>query len=465
MGTAIISAVSDGKTGSAKIAVFAAVETVTINPALDTLETYDTLQVSAALRDAKGRLLSDRVVRWTSSNPAVATINSITGRLAGIDRGTVTVTATSETKIGTTSRVVVIRYRSVSAGTMHVCDIASGGIAWCWGLNGNEGRLGSSSLGVHANSSTPFAVPGGHRFIQLATYARTTCGIARDGNTYCWGYNGFGALGDGSGAGFSSNPTRVSGSHRFVKLVAGLDFACGLESAGALFCWGCNGWGQFGNNTTSGSNVPVAAASGMAFATIAAGSTHVCGVTASGTYCWGADGQGQLGDGGALSGGNTFAKTPKATTGGHLFQSVAAGNLFSCGRTSSGQGYCWGSGADGKLGNSQSANTSTPAAITGGLSFQSLAAGYGHACGVASGGALYCWGANRSGNSDLRRTPWTTKFDLPITTPARPSTSAGFAIGATSSWRSTATYPRRARDRRCTPISGNKRRVRSTRAN
>ena len=93
--------------------------------------------MQATLRDATGNVLTNRAIRWSSSNTAVATIDSLTGVLTGIDRGTITVTATSEGKIGSTTRVIVIKYRSVSAGTMHVCDIASGGIAWCWGLNGS----------------------------------------------------------------------------------------------------------------------------------------------------------------------------------------------------------------------------------------------------------------------------------------------------------------------------------------
>ena len=56
-------------------------------------------------------------------------------------RAGVTVTATSEGKTATVTRVVVIKYRSISAGTMHVCDIASGGIVWCWGLNGADWQV------------------------------------------------------------------------------------------------------------------------------------------------------------------------------------------------------------------------------------------------------------------------------------------------------------------------------------
>ena len=89
--------------------------------------------------------------------------------LTGVDRGTVTVTATSEGKSATATRVVVIKYRSISAGTMHACDIASGGIVWCWGLNGNEGRIGSAQIGDNAMSNVPAKLPGDLRFAQIST--------------------------------------------------------------------------------------------------------------------------------------------------------------------------------------------------------------------------------------------------------------------------------------------------------
>jgi uncharacterized protein YjdB len=148
-GTATITATSEGKAGSTTATVSAAlnpVDQIVLAPVLDTIEAFSSEMIGRILKDANGSVLGNREIRWTSSNPAVAAIDPITGMLTGVDRGTVTVTATSEGKSATVTRVVVIKYRSISAGTMHACDIASGGIVWCWGLNGAEGRLGSPQL-------------------------------------------------------------------------------------------------------------------------------------------------------------------------------------------------------------------------------------------------------------------------------------------------------------------------------
>lgn len=374
------------------------VATVSIAPGLDTLEAWDVVPMPVVLRDSLARPLTGRAVRWSSSNPAVATIDSVTGVLTGLDRGTVTVTATSEGKSGTATRVVVIKYRSLSAGTMHACDIASGGIAWCWGLNGNEGRIGSATLGANAYSNVPVQVPGNLRFTRLSTYGRTTCGITAQGAAYCWGYNGWGALGAGSNAAMSVTPVAVAGNHTFKDITVGGDHACGVTTANQGYCWGNNDWRQLGtgNNTIAGT--PVAIAGNLAFATIAAGSSATCGVVLNGdAYCWGANSIGQAGDGGTIAYGNVYVSQPQKVAGGFAFAKASLGMQYACGIATTGAAYCWGSNTLGKLGNGNTGDTSTPKIVTGGLTFASISTGGNHACGVGTDGYAYCWGGNGNG--------------------------------------------------------------------
>ena len=54
------------------------------------------------------------------------------------------------------------------------------------------------------------AVTGGLSFSSVSGGYGHTCGLATTGTVYCWGYNDFAQLGDGSGK--SSNvPVRVAG--------------------------------------------------------------------------------------------------------------------------------------------------------------------------------------------------------------------------------------------------------------
>src|SRR5512133_2419195 len=387
-GSATITAASEGKTASATITVkqdvpVVPVATVSVAPAPDTVEAWNPATMQATLRDASGNVLTNRAVRWSVSNANVATIDSISGVLNGIDRGTVTVTATSEGKVGTTTRVIVIKYRSISAGTMHVCDIASGGFAWCWGLNGNEGRIGSDQLSATSSSAVPVRVPGNARFVQLATYGRHTCGLTTDGKAYCWGYNGWGALGANSNVSQSPTPMLVAGNQTFRSISAGSDHACAVTFDNVAYCWGNNDWRQLGTGTSTTASSPVQVAGGISFASISAGSAFTCGVAVlnGATYCWGQNSIGQTGDGKTINYGNVFVSTPQQVVGGQACKSVSLGSQYACGVTLTGQGYCWGSN-NSKFGAGATNDSSTPVAISGGLTFRSISAGYGHACGV-----------------------------------------------------------------------------------
>jgi alpha-tubulin suppressor-like RCC1 family protein len=397
-GTTTITATSESKSGSATLNVVVPVASVEVVAALDTLEAFETRELRATLRDARGRVLNGRTVRWASSDPAVATVDSLTGVLTGVDRGTVTVTATSEGKHGTASRVVVIRYRSVTLGTDHACDIASGGIAWCWGLNGREGRIGSENAVNESFSATPVRVPGGHRFTQLASFRSTTCGITTEGRAYCWGSNSWAVLGTGSSSPAQSYmPVPVSGGLTFRQLAAGREHFCGVTTDNRLFCWGSNSWAQLGNATRNSTMSLVHAAPSLSFASVTAGEDYTCGITTTGaSYCWGFDGYGNLGDGKTISFSNTFTANPVQVVGGHGFRQISAGQQHTCAITASGQAYCWGRNSS-RLGNGTGSETSTPSPVSGGLSFASISAGFFHSCGLTTNGEIWCWGLNGNG--------------------------------------------------------------------
>jgi uncharacterized protein YjdB len=102
-GSVSIAAASEGQTGSATITVSAPapvpVATVSVSPATPSLQVGDTLRLSATTRDVSNNVLTGRVVSWTSSNPAVATV-STSGLATALAAGTVQINATSELKIG-----------------------------------------------------------------------------------------------------------------------------------------------------------------------------------------------------------------------------------------------------------------------------------------------------------------------------------------------------------------------------
>ena len=205
-----------------------------------------------------------------------------------------------------------LTFTAISArGDAHVCGLVASGNAYCWG-NNSAGMLGIGTIGEL--DSLPQAAAGATTFSQLATGGNQTCGISKSGTTYCWGDNGAGELGNNTTTN-SGTPVVVQGSHSFVQVVTDGGFSCGLTSAGAAWCWGINYAGQLGNNDIAlpSSPVPVAVSGGLAFTTISAGGGHVCGLVAGGTaYCWGDNSSGQLGINSSTI---TYSAVPVAVAG------------------------------------------------------------------------------------------------------------------------------------------------------
>lgn len=115
VGAVTISAISEGKNGSASIAVAVVpVASVTVSPATVSLVIGATTQLTAATTDSAGNSLAGRVVTWTSSAPSIATV-SASGLVTAVAAGSATITATSEGMSGASAVTVdVVPVASVS---------------------------------------------------------------------------------------------------------------------------------------------------------------------------------------------------------------------------------------------------------------------------------------------------------------------------------------------------------------
>jgi alpha-tubulin suppressor-like RCC1 family protein len=288
----------------------------------------------------------------------------------------------------------------VAAGYYHTCALAVGGAAYCWGYNG-YGQLGNGSPSGY--SAVPVPVSGGHVFTALATGANHSCGLDEAGAAWCWGYGGAGNLGNGTTTYNQLTPVPVSGGHVFVEIVAGAHQNCGRTATGEAWCWGYNYYGQVGVGT--GFNyytTPQLVYGGYAFQSLGAGEYHTCGVTTEGAaLCWGYNGNGEVGNG-TVAASPYGVLTPTAVTGGHAFASIDVGGYHTCALEPTGAAWCWGYNYFGSVGNGATTTTYpygvlAPAQVAGGLQFASLTAGEYHACGLDGAGAAWCWGYNAYG--------------------------------------------------------------------
>jgi alpha-tubulin suppressor-like RCC1 family protein len=197
----------------------------------------------------------------------------------------------------------------------------------------------------------------------LAVGSDHTCALLNDGTARCWGYNGYGALGDGTTTQRLA-PVAVSGISSAVALTAGENHTCALLANGTARCWGSNYAGQLGDGTTTERSTPVAVSGLSGAVALTAGGAHTCALLANGTArCWGDNNNGQLGDGTT-----TGRLTPVAVQGGHgALLSLVSGPaaLHTCAVTADGTALCWGFNYYGQLGNGTTTNSSSPVLVSG----------------------------------------------------------------------------------------------------
>ena len=120
---------------------------------------------------------------------------------------------------------------------------------------------------------------GGLSFSFLTGADSHICGLASGGQAHCWGYDGFGQLGNGRAMGGggttggyntsikSTTPQAVAGGHSFVSISTGNDFfSCGVATGGQTYCWGRNT--RIGTGATDGligTSIPTAVGSSQPF--------------------------------------------------------------------------------------------------------------------------------------------------------------------------------------------------------
>ena len=304
-------------------------------------------------------------------------------------------------------------FANVTTGYYHSCGLTAAGAAYCWGYN-NTGQLGNNStlasdVPVAVSGGLVFqSIEAGGQHTCGITTASATAAIDRQ--VYCWGYNGQGQIGDGQALGTTTQylvPTRVveplRTTTRATQVSAGANHTCVRAEDTNLYCWGYNNFGQLGNGTTLTNNAggvstatPQQVINFTNWSSVSAGETHTCGVrvvhaSSNPILCWGRNNQGQLG----VSNANASSSAPLEVSNLN-WQSISAGSLHSCAVLSGGIGHCWGYNGDGRLGDDSQTNITTPVQVSGSINFSAIHAGGSMTCG-RSGTNVYCWGSNWAG--------------------------------------------------------------------
>ena len=296
-----------------------------------------------------------------------------------------------------------LRFRSLHAGSYGTCGVGVDGALFCWGRGSSgpaaafpETRFASLSPHLHnhvcgaTTSQTVYCwgtnesgvtafgpgeapAPGATGFAQVSVGAYRSglggsrgfdwmghvCGVKGNGAAYCWGDNSFGQLGIAGNVRETRVPTAVAGGLSFRSVHAGMESTCGLDTGGALYCWGRELAGT-----------PQRLGAGLQFESMDLGSRHGCALTAAGqAFCWGRNASGQLGTG-TLSN----SAEPQSVQGSVRFTAISASGYsgheafetlqaHTCGVGTDHRIYCWGSNDYGQLGNRSSPGNTVPVRV------------------------------------------------------------------------------------------------------
>ena len=142
----------------------------------------------------------------------------------------------------------------------------------------------------------------GVHFTQVSAQNDISLAIGDNGNIYAWGWNKDGLLGVDSTISVINAPRKVKTPEgiKFTQVSAGGDYhSLAIGDDGNTYAWGFNDTGQLGNNSTDDSTVPVKVTmpEGVKFTQVSAGWGHSLAIGDDGnTYAWGYNYYGQLGN-------------------------------------------------------------------------------------------------------------------------------------------------------------------------
>ncbi len=176
--------------------------------------------------------------------------------------------------------------------------------------------------------------------------------------------------------------------------------------------WGSNAWGQLGNGTTKGSDVPVATSGLSEVKAVAAGWQHSLALLRNGTVmAWGNNTTGELGNGTT-----TPSLVPVVVPGLSGVTAISAGSNYSMALLSNGKVMAWGANNFGQLGMGNTANSEKPVAVPGLSEVTAIAAGMRISMALLRNGKVMVWGYNG---------PATQGGELGIGTPIGPEACGG----------------------------------------
>jgi alpha-tubulin suppressor-like RCC1 family protein len=235
--------------------------------------------------------------------------------------------------------------------------------------------------------------------VSIDSETRYGCAVLATGAVYCWGNNEYGMFGNGATSRADLPPQPgAQGITDAVAVAIGPFHACAIRKPGTVACWG-----DRIDNTTLGDSdlVPVPIAGITDAKQLALGTGYSCVLRATGkVVCWGTSERGELGNGSIGT-----ASAPVEVAGIDDAVQISGRHETVCVRRKTGAVACWGRNVEGQLGDGAvrpvgdpaRGGRSKPIEVPALANVVEIAAGDMHTCAVLADGGVACWGRTISG--------------------------------------------------------------------
>ena len=286
--------------------------------------------------------------------------------------------------------------------------ITTNGDLYCWGHN-EDGQIGNGSTD---DQLTPVKVlENVKKFYQsvllyYTTYEVISAVITTNGDLYCWGYNKYGQVGNGSMYDNQLTPIKILENVKEFYIDNTCRTSAAITINNDLYCWsGANWYGSVGNGTKDGQLTPTKILENVK-EFYARNSTSAAITTNGDLYCWGNNGFEQVGNG----------STDHQLTPVKILENVKEfyfDYYTSAAITTNGDLYSWGDSWYDQVGNGSRSDQLTPVKI-----LENVKVFYIHehtSAAMTTNGDLYSWGTNwyglvGNGTHDHQLTPYKVAF-------------------------------------------------------